>query len=193
MPTTPSMPTMSDPMNPPPGGPGPNAKPGDEGLAELALAVDQMGAEMNDRAAPVPDTPYSMSAVRSLLKVMKDVASEFPGFPAPTELAASKGQMGSTWSGQLPMDLWRPLVALANTITQINTDGRFDEYAFDPMDATSNDGLMDIVTRITMGMKDPKFVSALQEGPGESEGGAGETPSEGEMEDDMSGYMERMP
>ena len=138
------------------GGAPPEGMPGDEG-------PDDMGADpamMQASAGPMPEKPYSMNAVKTLLKELNKVLDAFSGQDIP-DIEIDFESKGAKLEGPLPAELFATLVAIAETLRLLGEDF-VEKHGFDPQSLMTDADLRKATASLKKMGKDKKLIEAMQ-------------------------------
>ncbi len=150
---------------------------GDEGPADAAdqqiMDMEQDNAEgrmtMMAQSAPMPEKPYSVNAVKTLLKEVNKALDALSGQDMP-DLEVEMPSKGAKLEGALPPELYVTLLALAEALRLAGEDF-VDKYGFTPEELLSDADLRKVTATIKKMSKDKKLIEAMQ-APVEGEGAA---------------------
>jgi hypothetical protein len=121
------------------GGAPPEAMPGDEGPVDEMPLEGEMPAEGGGpedqmatiaESAPIPDKPFAMNAVKTLLKEVNTALDKFSGQDIP-DIEIDMMSSGAKLEGPLPAELYITLVAIAESLTMLGEDFE-KKYSFNP-------------------------------------------------------------
>lgn len=164
----------------PPPGPPPGAPPGGPDDAQIAQ-LEQIAA-----SAPMPEKPYTVKVVESLVGQVNDTVDALGGQDFPDiELDLSAAD-GKKWNQPLPPALFVPLVALNDALRMVEDGKFFDKYGFDPTELMVDADLRKATAQLKRMEKDKKLAEAMQaplEG-GPEAGGPPPAPAPGEMSEE---------
>jgi len=141
----------------------PAGMPGDEGPNDMAMQDDmamQGDMEAEVPQAPMPEKPYSVNAVKTLLKEMNKALDKLSGQDIP-DLEVEMPSKGAKLEGALPMDLYLVLVAISESLRMSGEDF-VDKYGFDPASLTSDADLRKVTAALKKMSKDKKLIEAMQ-------------------------------
>jgi len=150
----------------------PQEMPGDEGPADMAPEGEMMG-EMQP-TAPMPEKPYSVNAVKTLLKELNKTLDKLSGQDIP-DIEVEMDSKGAKLEGALPAELYMTLVAIAESLRLLGEDF-VDKYGFDPESLMTDADLRKATSMLKKMSKDKKLIEAMQAPVG----------GEGAMEEPMS-------
>tara|TARA_R100001163_G_scaffold60563_1_gene49946 strand:- start:773 stop:1405 length:633 start_codon:yes stop_codon:yes gene_type:complete len=139
------------------GGAPPAEMPGDEGPADMAAEGDMM-QEMP--AAPMPEKPYSVNAVKTLIKELNKTLDKLAGQDIP-DIEAELPSKGAKLEGSLPPELYMTLIAIAETLRMIGEDF-VDKYGFSPEELMTDADLRKVTATLKKMSKDKKLIEAMQ-------------------------------
>jgi len=125
----------------------------------------------------MPEKPYSMNAVKTLLKELNKALDSFSGQDLP-DIEIDFNTKGAKLEGPLPAELFATLMAIVETLRLLG--GEFvDKHGFDPQSLLTDADLRKATASLKKMAKDKKLVEAMQAPmPGEAapemdmEGGA---------------------
>jgi len=144
---------------PPMGGEAPpEGMPGDEGPMDPAAQQEQV-MEMA-ASAPMPDKPYSVNAVKTLLKEVNNALDALSGQDMP-DLEVELPSQGAKLEGSLPPELYVTLLALSEALRLAGEDF-VDKYGFDAEELLSDADLRKVTATIKKMSKDKKLIEAMQ-------------------------------
>jgi hypothetical protein len=137
----------------------PAEMPGDEGPMDAMAGQDQMMQMAS--AAPVPEKPFSVSAVKTLLKELNKALDAFSGQDIP-DLEVEMPSKGAKLEGGLPAELFITLMAIAESLKLLDPDvaGKYD---FDPAEIMSDADLRKVTATLKKMAKDKKVLEAMQQ------------------------------
>ena len=128
--------------------------PGEQGGPPAAAPpsgdVEQMDQMMSDdaaaraeaiaSAAPMPKSPFSFQAIKSLIDEFNKTIDALGGEDLPeVEFEAPEGE--KRWNQPLPPAIFVPVVALLEALKMIDDGGMFDKYGFDPEELVDDTSL----------------------------------------------------
>jgi len=150
---------------------------GDEGPSDASdeqiMGMEQDNAEgrmaMMAQSAPMPEKPYSVNAVKTLLKEVNKALDALSGQDMP-DLEVEMQSKGAKLEGALPPELYVTLLALAEALRLAGEDF-VDKYGFTPEELLSDADLRKVTATIKKMSKDKKLIEAMQ-APVEGEGAA---------------------
>ena len=156
--------------------------PGDEGPRDMGAAQDMGGQQemaaqdelmQMAQAAPVPDKPYSVAAVKTMVKELNKTLDTFAGQDMPDiEVEIS----GSKLDGPLPPEVFLTLMAISESLKMMG--GEFaDKYSLNPEELMSDADLRKATAMLKKMAKDKKLVEAMQAPVGGTQEMAPEQPS----------------
>ena len=166
-------------LGPPPGemAPPPGAGPGPE---ETAAAMDQEAAarvEAMAAAAPVPEKPFAVKAIQTMIGQFNDTIDAMGGEGLPdVEWAAPEG--GAKWENPLPGEIFVPMVALNEALKLVEGGEFYEKYPLDPEEITSYVELRKS-TALLKKMEKDKGLSDVMQAP------VGGAPEGEEMEEEL--------
>ena len=146
--------------------------PGDEGPADMAPEGEMMG-DMQP-TAPMPEKPYSVNAVKTLLKELNKTLDKLSGQDIP-DIEVEMDSKGAKLEGALPAELYMTLVAIAESMRLLGEDF-VGKYGFDPESMLTDSDLRKVTATLKKMSKDKKLIEAMQAPVG---GG-------GDMEEEMA-------
>jgi len=138
------------------GGAPPEGMPGDEGPDDMAADPAMMQAP----AAPMPSKPYSMNAVKTLLKELNKVLDAFSGQNIP-DIEIDFDSKGAKLEGPLPPELFATLAAIAETLRLLGDDF-VSKHGFDPQSMMTDADLRKVTASLKKMGKDKKLIEAMQ-------------------------------
>ena len=139
------------------GGAPPAEMPGDEGPEDMAMEGD-MAAEMP--TAPMPEQPYSVNAVKTLMKELNKALDKLAGEDIP-DLEAELASKGAKLEGPLPQELYVTLMAIAETLQMLGGDFA-DKYGFQVESLLTDADLRKVTATLKKMSKDKKLIEAMQ-------------------------------
>ena len=150
------------------GGAPPAGMPGDEGptdaMAEDAQMAEELGQEdqmlQMAQAAPMPEKPFSVSAVKTLLKELNKALDAFSGQDIP-DLEIEMPSKGAKLEGPLPPELYITLLAIAESLKLLDEDIA-NKYAFSPEEILTDADLRKVTATLKKMAKDKKVLEAMQ-------------------------------
>ncbi len=151
------------------GGAPPAEMPGDEGPQDMAMEGGMQGgmaAEMP--AAPMPEKPYSVNAVKTLLKELNKALDKLSGQDIP-DIEVEMPSKGAKLEGGLPEELYLTLVAIAESMRLLGEDF-VDKYGFEPESLLTDADLRKVTAVIKKMSKDKKLIEAMQAPVGGEQG-----------------------
>ena len=111
-------------------------------------------------AAPMPEKPYSMNAVKTLLKELNNVLDVFSGQDVP-DIEVDFDSKGAKLEGPLPVEIYATLIAIAETLRLIGEEF-VDKYGFEPESLLTDADLRKATASLKKMAKDKKLVEAMQ-------------------------------
>ena len=138
------------------GGAPPEEMPGDEGPQD-AMAEEEM--MQLAQSAPIPEKPFSVSAVNTLLKELNKTLDAFAGQDMP-DLAPDMPCSGAKLEGPLPPEVFLTLMAISESLKMMGSG--FEKYFFNPEDILSDADLRKTTATLKKMGKDKKLVEAMQ-------------------------------
>jgi len=143
----------------------PAEMPGDEGPDDMAAEGEAgMGAEgemMQDMpSAPMPEKPYSVSAVKTLLKELNKALDKLAGEDIP-DIEVEMPSKGAKLEGALPDELYITLMAIAETVRMLGEDF-VSKYGFEPDTLMTDADLRKMTATLKKMSKDKKLIEAMQ-------------------------------
>ena len=156
------------------GGAPPAEMPGDEGPDDAMAQDDQMNQELDQedqmmqlgQSAPMPEKPFSVSAVKTLLKELNKALDSFSGQDIP-DLEIEMPSKGAKLEGPLPPELYITLMAIAESLKLLDEDIA-KKYAFNPEEILTDADLRKVTATLKKMAKDKKVLEAMQ-GPASDE------------------------
>jgi hypothetical protein len=106
------------------GGAPPAEMPGDEGPTDMAAEGEMSPEEgmMEEMpSAPMPEKPYSVNAVKTLLKELNKTLDKLSGQDIP-DIEAELPSKGAKLEGPLPQELYLTLLAIAESMKMLGED-----------------------------------------------------------------------
>ena len=107
------------------GGAPPEEMPGDEGPMDEMPPEGEMPPEagmMEDMpSAPMPEKPYAMNAVKTLIKELNKTLDKLSGQDIP-DIEAELPSKGAKLEGPLPQEVYITLVAIAESMKMLGED-----------------------------------------------------------------------
>lgn len=147
----------------------PAEMPGDEGPMDPAADMGGQDEMMQmAQSAPVPDKPFSVNAVKTLVKELNNALNKFSGQEIP-DIDPELPSKGAKLEGALPPEIYLTLVAISETI-KILGDELSKKYGFVPEEILSDADLRKVTATLKKMAKDKKVVEAMQ-APVEAEEG----------------------
>ena len=131
---------------------------GDEGPVDAAAGQDQM--MQMAQSAPMPEKPYSVNAVKTLLKEVNKALDALSGQDMP-DLEVEMPSKGAKLEGALPPELYVTLLALAEALRLAGEDF-VDKYGFEPEQLLSDADLRKVTANIKKMSKDKKLIEGMQ-------------------------------
>ena len=152
---------------PPPGmGDEPVEMAGDEGPMD---AAPEAGMPMDMPAAPAPEKPYSVNAVKTLMKELNKSLDKLSGADI-EDIEVELQSKGAKLEGSLPDEIYLVLVAIAETLRMLGEDF-VDKYGFNPEELLTDADLRKATAMLKKMAKDKKLIEAMQTPVGDAEGG----------------------
>ncbi len=151
----------------------PQGMPGDEGPQDAAMPQDPM-MDMA-QSAPMPEKPYSVSAVKTLLKELNKTLDKFAGQDMP-DLDPEMNTKGAKLEGVLPAEIFVTLMALDETLKMMGSEFS-DKYNFNAEDLLTDADLRKMTAILKKMSKDKKLIEAMQMPAGGMEPEPTEQPS----------------
>jgi len=156
------------------GGAPPAEMPGDEGPADAMAEDAQMNEELDQedqmlqmgQSAPMPEKPFSVSAVKTLLKELNKALDSFSGQDIP-DLEIEMPSKGAKLEGPLPPELYITLMAIAESLKLLD-ENIAKKYAFNPEEILTDADLRKVTATLKKMAKDKKVLEAMQ-GPASDE------------------------
>ena len=136
------------------GGAPPAEMPGDEGPDDMGQMMEGMPS------APMPEKPYSLNAVKTLLKEVNKALDKLSGQDIP-DLEIEMPSKGAKLEGGLPDELFLTLMAIAESLKMLGDDF-VDKYGFSPAEAMSDADLRKVTATLKKMSKDKKVIEAMQ-------------------------------
>ena len=143
----------------------PEGMPGDEGPTDMAAEAPMM-AEMPP--APMPEKPYSINAVKTLIKELNKTLDKLSGQDIP-DLDPELESKGAKLEGPLPQDIYITLVAIAESLKMLGEDF-VDKFGFSPEELMTDADLRKVTAALKKMSKDKKLIEAMQAPVGGAEG-----------------------
>ena len=153
------------------GGAPPAEMAGDEGPEDMAAEGEMApeGEMMQEMpSAPMPEKPYSVNAVKTLLKELNKTLDKLSGQDIP-DIEAELPSKGSKLEGALPQELYVTLVAVAESMRMLGEDF-VDKYGFSPEELMTDADLRKVTATLKKMSKDKKLIEAMQAPVGDAEG-----------------------
>ena len=154
------------------GGAPPEGMPGDEGPMEDMAAEGEMAPEgemMQEMpSAPMPEKPYSVNAVKTLLKELNKTLDKLSGEDIP-DIEAELASKGAKLEGPLPQELYLTLLAISESMRMLGEDF-VKKYGFTPEELMTDADLRKITATLKKMSKDKKLIEAMQAPVGGEEG-----------------------
>ena len=136
--------------------------PGDEGPEDAAAELDQQDQMFEmAQAAPVPEKPFSVSAVKTLLKELNKALDAFSGQDIP-DLEMEMPSKGAKLEGALPPELYITLMAIAESLKLLDEDIA-SKYNFNPAEILTDADLRKVTATLKKMAKDKKVLEAMQQ------------------------------
>ena len=139
------------------GGAPPAEMPGDEGPEDMAADPAMMDEAPQ---APMPEKPYSVNAVKTLLKELNKTLDKLSGQDIP-DIEAELASKGAKLEGSLPMEIYLTLVAIAESLRMLGEDF-VDKYGFEPESLLTDADLRKVTATLKKMSKDKKLIEAMQ-------------------------------
>ena len=139
------------------GGAPPEEMPGDEGPEDMG-AEGEMMQEMP--TAPMPEKPYSVNAVKTLMKELNKALDKLSGQDIP-DIEAELPSKGAKLEGALPTEIYLTLVAIAESLRMLGEDF-VDKYGFEPESLLTDADLRKVTATLKKMSKDKKLIEAMQ-------------------------------
>ena len=155
------------------GGAPPEGMPGDEGPQEAMSEEDQM--MQMAQSAPTPTKPFSVSAVKTLLKELNKALDSFSGQDMP-DLELGMEMSGSKLDGPLPPEIFLTLMAISESLKMMGEDFA-SKYSFNPEEVLTDADLRKVTAMLKKMSKDKKLIEAMQMPVGGEEQMESEQPS----------------
>ena len=141
------------------GGAPPEEMPGDEGPEEMA-AEGEMAPEGEMPSAPMPEKPYSVNAVKTLLKELNKTLDKLSGEDIP-DIEAELASKGAKLEGPLPQELYLTLLAISESMRMLGEDF-VKKYGFSPEELMTDADLRKVTATLKKMSKDKKLIEAMQ-------------------------------
>tara|TARA_R100000773_G_C4215992_1_gene114724 strand:+ start:122 stop:739 length:618 start_codon:yes stop_codon:yes gene_type:complete len=143
---------------------------GDEGPQDMGMAQEVP-------SAPMPEKPYSVNAVKTLLKELNKALDKLSGQNIP-DLEVEMETKGAKLEGPLPDEIFLTLVAISESLRMLGEDF-VDKFGFDPESLVTDADLRKVTATLKKMSKDKKLVEAMQApvGGGEAPAAAPQQPS----------------
>ena len=135
----------------------PAEMPGDEGPEDMAADPAMMDEAPQ---APMPEKPYSVNAVKTLLKELNKTLDKLSGQDIP-DIEAELASKGAKLEGSLPMEIYLTLVAIAESLRMLGEDF-VDKYGFEPESLLTDADLRKVTATLKKMSKDKKLIEAMQ-------------------------------
>ena len=139
------------------GGAPPEEMPGAEGPEDMGAEGDMM-QEMP--TAPMPEKPYSVNAVKTLMKELNKALDKLSGQDIP-DIEAELPSKGAKLEGALPTEIYLTLVAIAESLRMLGEDF-VDKYGFEPESLLTDADLRKVTATLKKMSKDKKLIEAMQ-------------------------------
>ena len=136
----------------------PAEMPGDEGPADAMGQEDQL-MQMAE-SAPMPEKPFSVSAVKTLLKELNKALDAFSGQDIP-DLEVEMPSKGAKLEGPLPPGIYLTLLAIAESLTLLDPKSA-EKYQFNPQEIVTDADLRKVTATLKKMSKDKKVLEAMQ-------------------------------
>ena len=137
----------------------PEEMPGDEGPEEMA-AEGEMAPEGEMPSAPMPEKPYSVNAVKTLLKELNKTLDKLSGEDIP-DIEAELASKGAKLEGPLPQELYLTLLAISESMRMLGEDF-VKKYGFSPEELMTDADLRKVTATLKKMSKDKKLIEAMQ-------------------------------
>lgn len=164
-------------MAPPDAGmPEAGAEPTPDDIAAMEQEAQGLQQDVTAQAAPMPEKPFSVKAIGTMLDEFNNTIDAFAGEDIPDlEWAGAEGE--KNWDQPLPQEVFVPLVALDESLKMVGNGEFYDKYGMDPQGLTSDPELRKATANLKKMGKDKKLIAAMQEPIGmEGEAGPGAEP-----------------
>tara|TARA_R100000005_G_C4978993_1_gene189348 strand:- start:153 stop:818 length:666 start_codon:yes stop_codon:yes gene_type:complete len=132
--------------------------PGDEGPADAMGQQDEL-MQMAE-SAPMPEKPFSVSAVKTLLKELNKALDAFSGQDIP-DLEVEMPSKGAKLEGPLPPGIYLTLLAIAESLTLLDPKSA-EKYQFNPQEIVTDADLRKVTATLKKMSKDKKVLEAMQ-------------------------------
>ena len=145
------------------GGAPPEGMPGDEGPVDMAAEGEMppdAGMPEDMPAAPMPEKPYSVNAVKTLMKELNKALDKLSGQDIP-DIEAELPSKGAKLEGPLPPEIYLTLVAIAESLRMIGEDF-VNKYGFEPESLLTDADLRKVTASLKKMSKDKKLIEAMQ-------------------------------
>jgi len=154
------------------GGAPPAEMPGDEGPMDEMPPEGEMPPEagmMEDMpSAPMPEKPYAMNAVKTLIKELNKTLDKLSGQDIP-DIEADLPSKGAKLEGPLPQEVYVTLLAIAESMKMLGEDF-VNKYGFSPEELMTDADLRKVTATLKKMSKDKKLIEAMQAPVGGEEG-----------------------
>lgn len=167
--------------------PPPMAEPMPEGGAPQGDPMAEMEA-----MAPMPETAYSVQAIKTLVSQFNDTLEALAGGELP-DVEWDPGDAGPKWQEALPLEIFLPLMALDEALTVIAGSEMAKKYELAPTTIKSDGDLRKVSATLRSMEKDKKLAKIMQSQQPATEPGAGGPPPapQGEMSEDEEAVLQQ--
>lgn len=129
--------------------------------ADAEMADAQRG--MMGAAAPPPEKPFSVKAIKTLISQFNDTVEAFAGDELP-DVEWEPMEKGAKWDQPLPQEIYVPITALSDALGVIAGGEFAEKYSdFSPMEIVDDPTLRKATAKLRQMEKDKKLVAAMSE------------------------------
>jgi hypothetical protein len=119
-------------------------------------------------SAPMPEKPYAMNAVKTLIKELNKTLDKLSGQDIP-DIEADLPSKGAKLEGPLPAEVYITLAAIAESLKLLGEDF-VNKYGFIPEELMTDADLRKVTATLKKMSKDKKLIEAMQAPVGGEEG-----------------------